>query len=1571
MGLQEDISHLFPTTQQQQEGNTGQRFLGGTSVTPSPVRQPDTQPAARPGTLARATESFAKIPSMEALTSQMGGGNPPAPPMDPDSADPTGPSSGPQGPPNELVEGVLGIFDFISRIFLAPKYLGQVIDPNTGVVKRPQLPGTGFPTASDWLPHLAIFDIPALLPSSIKAGKIWADTGVNPLQQMSQAFDPKFANAEEAMWAAQPADVRGTQRATEELVKAPATLIAAAGQAVLGDNWAPTLDNALKLDALTYALPIAGAIPSAAAKYVSLGRTAKDAIAGQPGLPDQIGMAMRDAYFEGAADPKKGSTMWAAADSLVDPAWAFIPYGKIGNFMRTGALTVSKLPVVRPLVNGTARTLAPIGEWLGTNWFATTANSQAHLMGEGSHNLIKKMADLNGADLTNGRDAGPFLTAFRDILDDGLAKMPNREVWLKDNPGAKEMLAANELLLRYNHPDYKVLNKGLAKTIEEVAAVPQTPKGQPNIGLMTRAGLFAEQQGFSAEQFVDHIQALTRVLYLAEHPPKQATSIIGKIVEEIGRANRVASSYIKPLLLAHPVYTVNNVSENTARSVQQYGFVDRSAAYALAKAEGRLPETTGELGIMASLVPAPDAKATLASAYNKVGYNVVLDEIGLQLDIGPSGKLLTRTTLLPTPLAKIPLFEDWARFNQNVERGLHQATFEVAFHQALPKQLDTLFEATGSKALAARLRGSAGLEQMLDRLGIGRGRYKGVGAHIDYALMDQADASLLKHHMDTLSRGGKIPDGEMVNQAFLQMTADVATKQGIEMEAAILHKPFAGIADHVEAYKRILPDGVSDLQRQLSDEVLQQGALLENTTRDFALADSRLADLRKIQIMAEDATQEVKNLRAAWAIKTDGTYTEVFRVAESLHRQLAQRNKDFNWAVYAADDGTGGLRKLRYQRNGEVNQVVNGRINRLWEAHYQTYKNINGTMLKVQESLRNIYIEDLYKESVSKGAKAWTDKGFETKLKKVVRDALHQPHDYKAIEHGAIGFPDPANIRVTPLSAKAAAWYKQQEITIRGSHITGAIDDATLTRLIDQVGLPKDINPNLPEDPIARVTEAHAAQNAKILAAQESFNAKMADGGPPDISKLGARFSHDATGEPIDLQKFISDARATHSKAADIADLESKRLNFDYAGGQRNIDQFFNQFYPFHFWPSRYMAWQIKWAAKNPGQALRGLEVLKSWYDGNKERPWFDKFSVHYANVNPGTKDAYEARFSPLSLLLPLGFMAIDAAHTLDPQKEADLGDLAQLMASNMGGMFHPWITMAAGTVGLSLDGRAPKSVEDQLKTVLPQTNLLRQGAAAAIPGSLSLLTKAEADKVIRSITDDATLGVVSKGDAVIAATSIAQGKPNPLALEYLKQESPARFAGSVFRQFISGGGGVTLGQKATDTAWRALNESRTAGERALVYQAAPGMGIGIAGKTGDAQKLGILYANAPEDPTFRSMYFAQHREVLKGLQESVEKEQAAKGTPDWKLRAATPESWDAFRNGGGAFITPQLVDYWIRGVNLPTSAEDKLREMYKVYGMGALTYQDWKTRILPDAYYQWVAERRSQINSGRLTTTK
>ena len=1548
-----DIFRLLPTSQEQQEGNTGQRFIGeGASVAQPRLKEANAGPVARPS---RVNESFASIPSLESLTGQMQGGPgeagaPPADVIPTGPEGPEGPSAGEQGPLNIALGLVGGLFDILSRLSTAPAYLGQYRDPSSGIVYRPESDhgGRGI---SDFFPTLTTLEAVAVpgigtVNEARRYGeslKVWQDTGLNPLQQMMQVFAAPTSN--EAMWAQQSPEARGSQRAMEEVLKVPGTVVAAAGEATLGREWQGALGS-LKdatLHTATGNIPEALADHTRFARHITLGRTAQDAISQTPGLPDRLGMAIRDAYFEGAADPTKGSTLAAIANSMMDPTWAIMPWGRVGRLADLGASTIAKTPVARTVLSKTGATLKPLGDWAGSTWFALSKTSQAHLAGEGVHDLAARVMQLNGEPLGTGLESGPIIRSLRQVLSEGTQSLPNMKTYLADNPRAKDLLLAEARLKQFNDPKFSV-----PKFIEENGqlAVPQAKgKGAEKVGLIDRILQKAEQEGWSGTQVADNLKNVVESLTMRQlNPHAPQRGIWSQVYDSIHGINQTMGSFWRPLvLLTRPVYYLNNMSVALMMNTQRYGrWWDRlEASTALARVEGQLPHTTPGW-YFPELLPSTDAPLTYSQHFMKSGFSSKgLEEV--------SG------TVIPELLQKIPFLGPalvkGSKGAQQWERFSHELTFANAFHEFLPADIKKFVEASGgSPELIKDLDGVVGVQQALARLGLDQTGYAGVEAWIDYAKMPHNVAEMVKDQVDLLSRGGKLVDGEGVNGAFNQARMELAGMHEKTMDTAMRLKPYSGISQDRANFTRRLSVDATPLQHQLAEEADLIGTEAAKRLDTFHMEDNLVHALAGVRTQGNEAALEQTT-------RFFKSYNEVLQAVEHRNRAMREAMSKVTF------DTNAQLSRMRVGgKTGRVNLEVNQQIAGLWDAYWTTYRNLNKAALNAQESAQNIFTYAMYRKASGQPLSDATVAGY-------FREATKELRDPKLFNTANVTLGKPAfsaEVKIRPMTAEALAWRKAElEVAKRSSLAgSGGVPIDSMGDLVKELG-DTNFNPYLPVDTVAEETSRQLRELQALDNALTGFNDRlnMQQGIlQNEVGQLSAKYG-------LDINQFASDLRAVGAKASDRAVLESKNLNFDYAGGQRNIDTFLQTFFAFHFWPTRYMAWQMQWAAKNPQQASMGLRVLKSWYDGSQDQPWFDKFSIHLANLDYGTPNETQVRFSPANLLFPFGYMAMDVAHSINPDQTSNITDIANVLASGLGGQFYPWVAMSAAVLGVTPDGRPPKTIEDQLKGIVPPVDWIRKGASLVAPGAVGLLTKAEADKVIRSITDDVSLGVVDRGHGVIAATSIAEGKPNDLALEYLKQESPARFAGTLFRAFIGGGSTTTLGERATTEAYQALEKSRTAGEREMVYGAAPGLGIGIAGKTGPSRELGIIYANAPDNPVLRGIYFSAHREKIGPLQQAVAVEQAGKGVPDWKFRAATPEAYERFRAAGGVNLIPHLIDYWYKGQALPSTTEKELQALYQPQGMGALTYRDWKDRILLDSYLQWVAEKRKDLISlGGLT---
>ena len=1540
MAALDDLFRLLPSNREQQVGNSGAAYTAGGLLGPpttTQARPPAIEPPApnRASPLDRVTESFANIPSIDQLAEGLRG--PAAPPLDVVPNEPSGPSRGDNGFLNDLVGTITNAFEFISRLSMAPNYLGLYPpDPVTGIRPRPDsrwLAGIkGLPTLGDIAPVLSALDIGQ---NTKAAQEVYEATGLTPLDQMRQAFTYGPGEGKTAFAASQPAEVRSSARLIEELLRVPATVALTAGKEVLGANFGPNLETiADKLGPLGLAIPGAGAVPQAVAKYVTTGKLAKDAIAQTPGLPDQIGMALRDAYFDAAANPEKSSTLWYVANSLVDPTWALIPWGRIGGAGGSGLRAIAETPLVRPLVKGTAKTVAPIKDWMGSTIFDLTRSSQGHLVGESAHDAIQHITSMDYGLSGVGETGEPYIKSLRRFLGP-LEEIPGSQEWLASNPRTAGYLEARQHILRYNDPKFKY-----PKLLDELGFfAPQTPKGQPNLSLTERFIMKAEADGLNGTQIAGHFRDIVRTIRAAELKSKNPGQI-ERAYDGALKLNRDLKSIWVPLALhVKAAYHGSNGAGWAGMMSQMHGpwWKHMGEASTLAKEMGAQPLTVGGGGAIRKLVDADLAPNGFAMDYEKQGYSKLVDE-EVVFERAQDKSWLAR---VGDRVQNLPVIKKSIAFSQNFERFMHSKSSEIALLKFGPEEISRVVEREGSQPLTDLLRGAASDVQVERRLGLSG--QADLRAHIDYAGMPSATAEALHAEVSKLPRGA---EQAAITEAFTKTRATLATQQAAIMESIEALGPI-NEAKVITAFEREFDSLATQFHR---DTAAAGDAIATQMAKDHVAYRLEGQDLRQHLVqLAPD------NENAARIIGAQQSYERALDKVEMITGQLLAESAS------VANGLSRPMRGRVSQGLGDIPAQLEA-IEQAWNGRWVTSRNLLQAASNAKQSIRNLYIEHLYQQSenIAQGAEEY--------VKGVYNAFIHLKQDIKMerLLTGNAAFDDVRPI--TPLSPEAHEWFTRQMSDTARSAQTGIIPREDYVKMLEELDA-GNMNPYAPVDASAEMAAAHERQNAALDAAEQAFMAKAEalkttqTGGPPSFTR--------PDGTPIDVPRLMADIRGAQAKARDRALIESKRINFDYAGGQRNIDQFMGLFFGFHFWPTRYMAFQLHMAAKNPAQAAAGIRVLKSWADSNKDEAWFNKLNIHYATLDAGTPQEKRVSFNPMAMFFPLGFASMEVLHSLDPEGSTDINDLGHLAANLMGGMLNPWVAMPASVIGLTADGRPPKTIEDQLKAIIPPVDWVRKGAAAAIPGGVGLLTKQESDKVIRNMTDDVNLGVLDRGQAVIAATSIAQGKPDALALEYLKQEAPARFAGTMLRAVISGMSTKTLGNRASDAAWSALNASRTAGERAAVYQAAPGMGIGIAGKTGPAKDLAILSANAPDNPVFRSMYYGQHREEFSRLRDLVNAEQATKGVADWKYRAATPESFERFRAVGGSNLIPDLVDLWILDKPLSVGKEKDLQALYDKQGMGALTYRDWRDRILPDAYYQWVAERRSDMASGRLTTVQ
>lgn len=537
------------------------------------------------------------------------------------------------------------------------------------------------------------------------------------------------------------------------------------------------------------------------------------------------------------------------------------------------------------------------------------------------------------------------------------------------------------------------------------------------------------------------------------------------------------------------------------------------------------------------------------------------------------------------------------------------------------------------------------------------------------------------------------------------------------------------------------------------------------------------------------------------------------------------------------------------------------------------------------------------------------------------------------------------------------------------------ITEEEFNALLKQAEVPEDYWPSRYVDYV-RVSERDIeAELAQLDEAIKSFNGtvgwvgkQVKAGTKTTIQQLEAQMGKSVGSLNAEMRDRVLLAR-------DMATHDAKSTQMDYMGGRVNLDTIMQRVFPFWFWQSRYMLFQARWALKNPTQALQATRIIGEWMKQNEHKPPWQKFQVTPIVLDAGTEHELKVNFNPVAMLFPMGTNIAEVISFADPNDGEEAQNMISLLTNFVGGGVWPHVSILAGQLGLDLGGGPHKSFADAMKTLTPASTFVRQGVNA-LPGmagaTMGLLTDGEVDQVVTAIRQDANAGILTPNIARQAAASVKAGKPNELGLQYLQKIAPERLGGTIVRQQIGAFSGEGKPQQLTSEVYTALENAKTEAERNAIYQNYPGLGISITGKTGDALELALIHAAAPQgSDVLRSIYYQLHRKELDQVTARLD---MAKGKEEdvvaWKLRSATPESFEAFRQAGGNSIVPSLVNYWTRGTQLDKATLEKLSSMYKNYGMGSLTFDDWKNKILPDAYFQWVTKRSqaaSQIGVGKM----
>lgn len=1467
-------------------------------------------------------------PQMQPIAPAAGGSNtPPAPPI-----------QEPQGPPQQSpwdkygwltpVLGPLGwLGDKMQRGMSSPAYLGRVEDPNTGIFIDPyekqvdeamKKIGLGplIWDISRISPEASLLTLPERIPGMVK---VWKETGRNPLEQMAPAWEA--ATSEEAVNQIRPDEVRGTAGA-----------IGAAASDIIG------VGAKLGWDAIsTYAS--APVIATAAIKDIILGERNSsrvlDAVKQLPGVPSQVIHDIARAYDSAAMDRTQTPFALAAVDAL-NPANTVVS-APIMAMGKLGLQGLGRIPVISPYFAGKIGTLK---EFLGTNLFDRTIFSKGNLAEENVQELGRVLKDNFDFKETDVRG---LVGKLREITQAPVETVRALGSYFQSSDSVE---AGHALMTKYQPQFEKLFN------IYEAQAATGTP--------------------LSAYQLLDHMGEIVRTgevrqlfkEYAGTHPGpiKRAVTTVESWVNELGY-------WWKPLtLFTRPVYVANNVASGIAMEYMRAGggFQRYGKFRDLLVEEGILSAV--EKHALGTMFAKRVKEANLTPYYSSFG----------QVHGGELPQLYKDTPLLGH------LMETTKDMSALTEIDLKEMSFTNAFLPARQLEMDKWLKGLPEEVqpMFAGVNGVADVRRRLDDILTGvfnpanlvttPGHRPGVATLLDTELQRLRDNKIVptvddinemfdraekyiqgeglarKHAAGLLDPIHKTLDEEVqaitatagTGRKSLRSQARMEQTWAEQMRQSIVQRELHNTATVAEVAKATKAPVLGTVRKQRQRYAKSEGVsrllddLIAKYTHEY---QTSVENVKAKWIPQYNAWQRKRGdpkfndlIDAGWKKFDDDVYDLVDRFArkkDNLHLIAAEaRVKGYSAKDFEKEAAKWYNRDDSFRVSDETSQyigVAEGKADQELAFRDAFKEGWGGS---------DAHISGIPVQSWSDlvGEDAVKDFGALQKARQDFTERLHS--HYAARINGHLPPQPPNTIRL----------YAQEggDFTEDLPSVIGKLDESKKMSYVD---MPAGVAP------VWKQANGYYAIPDNMMAGKQVVTLKP---GPDEAAKLLGGQS------TLDL---MSGAKSATYRARDWAIQEAKSVQFDAATDTRNFDRVMRSVFPFSFWTTRYYSFLAQTAAKNPVQAQMAGRLLKAWWDANEGLPPYERFSVQLMTLDPGGPDETKVRMNMGAMFVPFGSSIGEVVSAVNKDKADELDTVLHAMVNLVGGGAYPFLTIPAGMLGVSLDGGPPKDPIDTLKTLTPPSNILRQGLSAVLAGSGELgagmstgvMTQAERDAVIRAITDDVTLGKLGPAEGKQAVLSMESGNPKGIALDYLQKYAPDRLLTSIGRAIAPPVTQQDLASEATSLAYRTLAQTRTRSEKDLVLQNFPGLGISLSGKRGPERELATIHLAAPKNGVARSIYYQQNSGRLDTLKMQMDAEDGVE-PKSYVMKSASPQSFQAFRLAGGSAVVPSLVKYWFDHRPLPDDAKGELNRLYNEAPMGALTYRDWRDRILLDAYMQW-----------------
>lgn len=1192
-------------------------------------------------------------------------------------------------------------------------------------------------------------------------------------------------------------------------------------------------------------------------------------------------------------------------NSTLDPTWVVLG-GPVGKLARVAGGAMGKMSLVAPATKAIVGKAEDLWTGLkGSKLFEPTERALAHQTGENVFDTLTGLFFKGGGGERPVNEGLPFIKEVRDFLNNKPEDLVGE--WF-EREGDFTPRTALDTLHKYRDDIEGVLNLYEKKWTLD-------PESQ-NVAKLT-------------QQVYETISARA---YEELYDPKAwrklregRFGLLFKAMDLYRAGVDEFANFWRPLTLqTRATWLLNNLGGGMAMDAIHYGsaFLHTKDSLKTMVDDGLIdPEHLKLFG------EPDDVKAVGQSLYSREGYGLATGTV----------------RELPTLLKKIPVLSGYMDFigknNQKLERYLHGQSEALSYNAgireqvakvvaSLPPELQPYFDGVGSGT------------QLVKRL---HSLTTGTLDYADYIPYGKINLRTQAKVEDAVARakrakGGPLEAGEVRDILNTEVRSSILS-EGVVKRAQAMQLDEFGLHDIEEALAKGGVEADAPIKKRVVDYI--------NSKKKQALASTdQLEEVSRYRINELTSQNIKRGTRAKVNLKSEltqeglrlsGIRQEMESLVQELTNKALKDRPRMNAIVWRKSDNLEAL-KRKFLAEGKTVDWETAVIekNRLWEDYWlkqrQPYED---AFYRNVESLHNITQHGILM--------GWSPK----KTAKVMRDWMKKGELYT--------LPDEVQKRVDTIKT----------LSLRKSRLTNEEFDA----LADEVGIAEELRPGKYIDYVKVMERDVDADLASLDAAIRSYNGVVGNlgrqirgGKLQPITDLETRLGRS-------IESITQELRDRQLVTRDLATLEAKKIQMDYLGGRVRLDDIMSNVFPFWFWTSRYLVFQAREAARNPQQAMHTLRIINNWMKQNEDRAPWDRMAVTTMVLNAGQPNQLEVNFNPAAMLYPMGFNIGNVVDFADPNEAKDVDDALDLLTNFMGGGMWPHVPVLAGMLGLDVGGGPHKDLDDALKSLAPPLTLARQ-AAATIPGmggsTLGLLTDAEVDQIVNDIRNDANAGMVTENVARQAATSVKLGRPNALAIQYIEKVAPERLGRTFIRQQIGAISGEDISTRATREAYKALEEAKTEAERSYIYEKHPGIGISITGKRGDELELALIHAAAPtKSPLLRSLYYQQMREKIDQLATRLDvaggkEEEIAK----WRLRSATPESFDAFRAAGGSQIIPQLVDYWVRGEPLSTQAQNALSRLYDKYGMGALSFEDWKDRILPDAYIQWTTRNKQVLKN-------